>query len=87
MKFYKDREYFGYYFDNIKINKITAIYNDFGGVIFFKNGGVHNAKNAAYFGGEYKQFRLNAKYYGDNKSFTKKSWRRFAKMQTFYKIL
>ena len=88
MKFYRgefDHENFinsKYYYQIIN-NKLTAIYNDFGGVIFFKNGGVHNAKNAAYFGGEYKQFRLNAEYYGDNKSFTKESWRRFVKLQVF----
>ena len=82
MKFYKDKYIYGY-LDKIINKKITAIYCN-NNISFFKNGKLHNPKNATYIRyDEYKQFRLNGIYYGGENKFTKKSWRRFAKMQTF----
>jgi len=72
---------------NIILNKKDAIYYTFvynHHIVFYKNGMLHNAKNAAYNNNSgYKAFYLNGKYYGDLNDFTKKSWRRFVKMQAF----
>ena len=89
MKFYKDDDHFGCYFDKITVNKLTAIYHDYSGVMFFLNGENHNTKNAAYSSEneinekKYQQFRLNRNYYGDENNFTKESWRRFVKLRAF----
>jgi hypothetical protein len=92
MKFYKDKIRTYNYFDNtkffnkIKHDKLSAIYY-FDDVRFFKNGQLHNSKNASYFGynklNGFKQFILNGKHYGTNYTFTKSSWRKFAKLQAF----
>ena len=72
---------------NIILNKKDAIYYTFvynHHIVFYKNGMLHNAKNAAYINDlGYKQFVLNDECYGNNNDFTKKSWRRFVKMQAF----
>ena len=82
MKFYKYND--GSYFDNkIVNNKLTAIYLDYN-VYFYKNGKMHNSKNAAYADyNNFKHFHLNGKFYGYEGTFTKESWRRFVKMQAF----
>jgi hypothetical protein len=92
MKFYKDKIRTYYYFDNTKFffkiieNKLSAIYC-FDDVRFFKNGQLHNSKNASYFGynelNGFKQFLLNGKHYGRNNNFTKSSWRKFTKLKAF----
>jgi hypothetical protein len=90
MKFYKeDPDYSDFYY-KIKSNKFTAIIssrniasND-SCVYFFKNGLLHNNKNAAYIDEKkLKTFSLNDKTYGNKDYFTNKSWRRFVKMQVF----
>ncbi len=73
-------------FFKINDNMLDAILISSGSlyVRFLKNGKDHNTKNAAlirYDG--YKQFYLNNKLYGYKKDFTKKSWRKFVKMQVF----
>ena len=79
MKFYKEG-----YWNKIRINNLDAIYHDYYNVIFYKNGIISNSKNAAFIEiNEYKEFYLNDKDYGDENSFTKKSWRKFAKLQVF----
>ncbi len=45
---------------------------------------MHNYKNAAYtdkYG--YKEFYLNGKPCGNQKHFTKESWRRYVKLRVF----
>ncbi len=81
MKFYKKQDYVPtFIFDQ----KLTAIYSHAEYVQFFKNGMYHNPKNADIidnYGN--KDFSLNDKVYGDQDKFTKKSWRRFVKLQAF----
>jgi hypothetical protein len=68
----------------IRAYNLTAIYNDHFNVIFYKNGKTHNTKNVAYIRRDgYKTFCLNDKYFGDQNYFTKKSWRKFVKLQAF----
>jgi hypothetical protein len=71
----------------ITLNKLDAIYYAFiynHHIVFYKNGKLHNSKNAAYTSSnKYKEFSLNGKCYGNHHEFNKKSWRRFVKMQAF----
>jgi hypothetical protein len=85
MKFYRDKEKSAYYLFVIKNNNLTAIYINEYNSTFFKNGLVHNAKNAAFITSHNgcKEFYLNDIYYGYNPDFTKLSWRKFAKLQAF----
>ena len=84
LKNIKDFEKITYFWEFILNNKITAIQNNFNATRFFKNGKIHNAKNAAYINDlGCKQFVLNDKYYGGENKFTKESWRRFVKLQVF----
>ena len=83
MKFYRDKKNNIYYWSKIEANKLTAIHSDYS-VSFFKNGKRHNSKNTAcvyYF--VIKEFFLNGKRYGYENDFTKKSWRKFVKIQAF----
>jgi hypothetical protein len=84
MKFYRYNDTDYSFFYKIQNNKLNAIYYDNIVIRFFKNGKYHNTKNATliYYNG-YKEFCLNNKYYGYKFNFTKKSWRRFVKMQVF----
>ncbi len=83
MKFYKDKSITNFW-SKIRRNKLTAIYIDTAIVVFLKNGDYHNYKNAALISYDgFKSFRLNNKYYGCEYNFTKKSWRKFAKLQAF----
>ncbi len=84
MKFYIDKKLFACWVKIIKY-KLTSIYIDNAGVIFLKNGIVHNAKNAAYISknNRCRKFYLNNKLYGYEDNFTKKSWRKFVKLQVF----
>ena len=82
MKFYKYKSS-KKYLDIIIVNKLNAIYLDRGIILFYRNGIVHNAKNAAYIMFKNKSFCLNAKHYGYEDDFTKESWRRFVKLQVF----
>ncbi len=83
MKFYR----YGHYVNSsyLERKKITCIYINNSTIIFFKNGKYHNNKNVAYFNyfNNFKEFWLNGKIYGTEYKFTKQSWRRFFKMQTF----
>jgi hypothetical protein len=84
MKFYKYNDDYYSFFYKIIDNNLTAIY--YGSsleVDFYKNGKVHNCKNAAVIADPYKGFYLNGKMYGTQISFTKKSWRKFVKLQAF----
>ena len=85
MKFYKDNKN-NYYFWQIKSNNSTAIYSNYNHmfIFFYKNGCKNNVKNASYIN-KYseKDFCLNGKYYGNESHFTKKSWRKFVKLQAF----
>jgi hypothetical protein len=83
MKFYLNKNSFSYW-DKIISNKLTAIYADRNIIQFYKNGKEHNDKNFSfinYF--NYKEFRLNNKFYGTKNDFTKYSWRKFTKLQAF----
>ena len=82
MKFYIDKGSW-IYWSKINNNKLDAIYYDIGSW-FFKNGELYNAKNASYvpYHGM-KIFYLDGKCYGNQDDFTKKSWRRFVKLQAF----
>ena len=90
MKFYKEKYYKSYYYNIIIGNDLNAIYFDerqFGDkiyydIVFFKNGCVHNPKNAIYFRGN-KEFYLNDEIYGYERNFNKQSWRKFVKMEVF----
>jgi hypothetical protein len=83
MKFYRDK-FIWKYGGKIINNKLTAIYFTEVYIEFFKNGKNHNIKNAAFIrhDGD-KQFCLNDKLYGNEFNFTKKSWRKFVKLQVF----
>ena len=81
MKFYRYKHR-SYSLNKITNNKLTAIYcND--SVWFLKNGKENNYKNAAYIYDKYKEFILNGVSCGCQNDFTKKTWRRFVKMQKF----
>jgi hypothetical protein len=96
MKFYREK-FFGrtlrkFYTKHVINNKIKAIISCkvIGEqaieveVTFFDKGEFHNNKNAAiYWSDKYKDFYLKSKSYGSAKTYTKQSWRRFVKMQTF----
>jgi hypothetical protein len=84
MKFYRDKNNLYNYLYEIIDNNLSAIRQDKYRVIyFFKNGKIHNTKNAAYIEiNGYKQFFINDHCYGYN-DFTKKSWRRFVKLKAF----
>jgi hypothetical protein len=84
MKFYREKDSLHYWL-KIRSNNLDAIYYD-NGSWFFKNGEIHNYKNAAYKNNnDYKEFALNGVIhfccYGN--SFTKESWRRYVKLQVF----
>jgi hypothetical protein len=68
---------------NIYNNKLTCIHSNNIGVAFYKNGFIHNTKNAADVDGKYKQFCLNAKHYGYEDKFNKQSWRKSIKLVAF----
>lgn len=83
MKFYKktSQALLNETFFNEKITNICSTYYS---VEFCKNDMYHNTKNAAYVHNScYKEFYLNGEFYGTEKYFTKKSWRKFVKMQAF----
>jgi hypothetical protein len=83
MKFYIDTYNFNYQ-RKIKFYKLNAIlinYNKY--LLFYKNGNIHNIKNAALTATLYKCFYLNGIYHGDQIKFTKHLWRKFVKMQVF----
>ena len=84
MKFYKF-VYEAYYLDRIKDYNLTAIYrSSTSSIQFYKNGLLHNYKNAAYaFISKHRQFYLNGEFYGNKNDFTKQSWRKFCKLQAF----
>ena len=95
MKFYKYKYYSEIY--KLKITAICCNYsygishknNDYNScnyysIRFYKNGILNNFKNATFIvNNSYKEFRLNNKYYGDQDTFTKQSWRKFVKLQAF----
>lgn len=64
MKFYRDR-FSSNYWDKINKNKLSSIYLDYDyDIRFYKNGKLHNIKNAAIF------FKNGIKkYYKNNKSY------------------
>jgi hypothetical protein len=88
MKFYKNKFNNDFdinlFFDKILAKKLTFIYSG-DNVSFFKNGESHNDRNASLIISKntYKAFKLNGEFYGDEKNFTKQSWRKFVKMQVF----
>jgi hypothetical protein len=86
MKFYIEEATNSYYWRKILNNKLNAIYFS-KSVWFFKSGKHHNFKNAAYTSSnKYKVFYLNGIHYGNEKKFTKQSWRKFVrelKLKTF----
>jgi hypothetical protein len=82
MKFYKQND-FNYYI-KIKNNKLTAIYCHYLYVCFYKNGNIHNVKNAAFINeNNYKKYFLNDQFYGNKNNFTKETWRIFVKLKAF----
>jgi hypothetical protein len=83
MKFYINKNA-GHFFEKIVNNKLSAIYYNLYAIRFLKNGNLHNIKNAAYIDNyEFKEFYLDNEYYGDQNDFTKKTWRKFVKLQAF----
>ncbi len=87
MKFYKEKSTFDAVFFNKIFNfNLSAIYCDSSYCEFFKNGQIHNYKNASIIDFKFKKYFLNNKYYGCEYEFTKKSWRKFVrelKLQAF----
>jgi hypothetical protein len=73
------------YLNKIINNKLTAIFSNKSSYVeFFKNGVLHNTKNAAIiYNSKYKDFISNNKRYGCENDFTKHSWRKFIKLQVF----
>jgi hypothetical protein len=84
MKFYKDKNNSLYCLDKIESNNLTAICIDFlFNTNFYKNGKIHNIKNAAYINGIYKDYYLNNEFYGNQNKFNKRSWRKLVKLMAF----
>ena len=85
MKFYRDKSESDLCWNKILDDKLTCILLDSYEVItFYKSGELNNTKNASYNNNSgHKVFYLNDEYYGDLNDFTKKSWRRFVKLQAF----
>ncbi len=81
MKFYRYNPKYNYLFKIIN-NNLIGIYSSFS-VHFFKNGKLHNTKNAAIIYYNIKEFYLSGKYCGCEDDFTKQSWRKFVKLQAF----
>ncbi len=76
MKFYKDFDYCD--------NKLNAIYQGSDCILFYKNGKPHNIKAVAFIASNgFKEYYLDGKFYGNQRKFTKESWRRFVKLQVF----
>ena len=84
MKFYVDKDFWNLW-SKIINNKLTAILSDYyNDVLFYKNGLKHNVKNTSYIAlNQSTPFYLNGEYYGNENTFTKSSWRKFAKLQAF----
>jgi hypothetical protein len=83
MKFYKDK-YNWNFLNKIEHSELSSIYQSYiNSIEFFKNGKLHNYKNASYIFSDYTEFHLNGTYYGDQDDFDKESWRKFAKLQAF----
>jgi hypothetical protein len=81
MKFYRENSN-NFLKTIIYHSTLTCVYNYNSFVFFYKNSKKHNSKNAAYIDyNGYKAFCLNDKFYGNERKFTKLSWRRFVKMQ------
>ena len=94
MKFYKENvRYNQDCVDDVIYYRITAIINVGCIVEFYKNGLLHNTKNAAYINADgINFFYLNDNVYGKSNSIKKsdknynaikQSWRKFVKMQVF----
>ena len=86
MKFYREINYRFDFWCKIYDNKLNAIYLDYSIVRFFKNGRLHNSKNAAHAYYGYKSFSLKGENYGNLTKFNKSSWRKFVrelKMKVF----
>ncbi len=93
MKFFK-KNYFNniddwlYYLDIIKNKKLSLIIQGSESIKFYKNGKIHNSKNAAvvYYNGD-KCFIINGNkfFYSEiyGKIIDKKYWRKFVKMKAF----
>ncbi len=81
MKFYRDKTF--YFGQKIVDSKLTAINQSYKFIRFYKNGTIHNSKNAAYIADRIPDFWLNGIFYGSEEEFSKKSWRRFVKLQAF----
>jgi beta-lactamase class D len=82
MKFYRDKRF--YYWNKIKDNKLNAIHSHSNLTRFYRNGVEHNSRNASHvMNDSIEEFYLDGKCYGNESHFTKKSWRRFVKMQVF----
>lgn len=86
MKFYRDI-YNANYWCKIEFYKLNAVLIDYNNYLrFYKNGKVHNSKNAAHIYYGYKLFYLKGKYYGNLTKFNKFLWRNFVrelKMKVF----
>ena len=83
MKFYRDK-YNWNFLNKIEHSELTSLHQSYSYIIqFFKNGKLHNYKNASYIFSDYIEFHLNGTFYGDQDDFTKQSWRKFVKMQIF----
>ena len=90
MKFYRHNTYYysHYYFDKIIINKLDCVYLHVKDIYFYKNGKLHNNKNASYqsFNKNFRTYYLNGIIYGNQKDFNKQSCRKFVrklKLQAF----
>ncbi len=82
MKFYRENNKNINYWNKILINKLTAILLTYDScILFYKNGEIHNEKNAADIHYLYKLFYLKDKNYGAK--YNKFSWCRFVKLQAF----
>ena len=95
MKFYKNSKNNK---NNKKDNCKTYIFQNLSEIIFKKDEMWHNEKDASYIGSMtkfwdsdkgklvencHKLFYLNGKFYGTEKDFSKKSWRKFVKLKAF----
>lgn len=83
MKFYNESNTKFYLYKIYYDTGSVVIQNAKHDVTFYKNGKMHNLKNAALFKDKNKFYFLNGEFHGKNLFFSTKTWRRHVKTHIF----
>lgn len=83
MKFFNESNIKFFLYKIYSSTGLIAIQNAKKEVTFYKNGKMHNLKNAAIFKSKDKFYFFNGVFHGKNLLFTKKTWRRHVKTYIF----